>query len=810
MIETMKDILENYLGVPTRDAGQGSLWSWKLNPPWPHEIPLALLGILAGLVFAVVALVYLRDARRASLKMRLGFIALRSMTILVLALILCGLTLFIDRTSLSVVAVMIDVSQSMKLDDLYPTREDRDAVKSILENSGLVSATRLNLARGILTKDDNEFLKKLLEKHKLQVYRFSETADLVGKGEYLSSDQLAELSQVLVKKLKPTGKRTNLKLSVESVLDHLSGIPLSAIVLFSDGISTEGPTEKLSEVSKTAQKKGVPLYIVSLGSQEPSLDIALHGLSFPEVAFVGDPIVFSADLECHGLKNRIVEVQLRNRDSKRVLQSKKIAVNSADLTEKIELVHTPETDGDFDFAIEAIPVAKESNVENNKLQAHVHIHREKLKVLLFDMIPRYEYRYLKNFLEREPTVELHTVLQDADLEFVEDDRTAIELKGRFPTQKKKLSEYDAIVFGDVDISRLHPSVLKNVRDFVRDDGGGLVFVAGMYHNPVDFKETQLEKLLPFLLETSPPDVSREGISDSFAVIVTPTGRRQGLLFRFSNDLNLNRNILETLPGIDWLFPTIKLQPAAQVLAEAVHDDRKSEKLPLIVSQRYGSGSVLFHASDDLWKWRFRTSDNYFGRYWLQALRFVSRAKLLGKSKNAVLETTKRVYQENEKMILRLKLLSPQIIPDFQPSVTVNVERGGMIVRSIELQRDTEIRSLFEGSFANLEQGSYHAQAILKNDEKESPRCDFVIESSGRELRNRRAETSDLLLAARLTGGKFYSISQSAILPSEIPKGKSVSLHRPHPIPIWNRFEILLLFAGLLTLEWLMRKRQQLI
>ncbi|MEZ6143903.1 MAG: hypothetical protein R3B91_00430 [Planctomycetaceae bacterium] len=62
-----------------------------------------------------------------------------------------------------------------------------------------------------------------------------------------------------------------------------------------------------------------------------------------------------------------------------------------------------------------------------------------------------------------------------------------------------------------------------------------------------------------------------------------------------------------------------------------HPTRRNEAgpLPVIVSQRYGAGQVLFHASDELWRWRERVEDRYYGRYWLQMVRYLSRSKLRG-------------------------------------------------------------------------------------------------------------------------------------------------------------------------------------
>ena len=80
----------------------------------------------------------------------------------------------------------------------------------------------------------------------------------------------------------------------------------------------------------------------------------------------------------------------------------------------------------------------------------------KTRVLLADHSPRWEFRYVKHLLERESTVELHTVLQEADIEYSAEDETALE---HFPVRRDELLKYDVVIFGDLDpqfLRRRHP------------------------------------------------------------------------------------------------------------------------------------------------------------------------------------------------------------------------------------------------------------------------------------------------------------------------------------------------------------------
>ena len=102
-------------------------------------------------------------------------------------------------------------------------------------------------------------------------------------------------------------------------------------------------------------------------------------------------------------------------------------------------------------------------------------------MLLVEGAPRFEYRFLRNLLGRDKTIELAHALaggrhgfqrpgQDAgDAEKV----TTLKI---FPVRREDLAAYDVVIFGDVNPSLLSPAALQNLADFVdhADKGGALV------------------------------------------------------------------------------------------------------------------------------------------------------------------------------------------------------------------------------------------------------------------------------------------------------------------------------------------------
>ena len=436
----LKRFFEWYLGVPPSDPGQGTAWNYLWRSPWPGWLPswsvLLLLLALAGYVIFI----YSRDAQILPRKTRWGLIALRLLVVAMVLFFLTELKLSVDRTGLPVVVVLWDDSESMNFEDRYRDEDSAEAVQRILKSGNYSLPTRFNIAKGLITQDKGEFLKQLLERHKLRVYRFSENAASVSAGdreELLGPEDVDQLLPVL-SGMKAEGELTRPGPAVQKVLDDMRGNPPSAIILLSDGITSTTAGDKLSTIAEAARNKLVPIYTVALGSEEPTRDLQIYGLLAEDFAFVNDPIAFAAKLKSFGYENQDVTVQLKQKGSNKVLAETTVKAGADGAAISVELTHAPPEKGEFEYTLEIPVLSDETNTSNNvTLPQLVTVSQDPIRVLLADSVPRYEFRYLKHLLEREAlregnsTLKLDVVLQDADLEYAQEDETALE---HFPVQ----------------------------------------------------------------------------------------------------------------------------------------------------------------------------------------------------------------------------------------------------------------------------------------------------------------------------------------------------------------------------------------
>ena len=69
----------------------------------------------------------------------------------------------------------------------------------------------------------------------------------------------------------------------------------------------------------------------------------------------------------------------------------------------------------------------------------------------------------------------------------------------FPAAKEELFAYDVILMGDADPSYMTQSQMQHLAAFVIEKGGGLLFIAGENFNPLAYRGTPMEQLLPIEL-----------------------------------------------------------------------------------------------------------------------------------------------------------------------------------------------------------------------------------------------------------------------------------------------------------------------
>jgi hypothetical protein len=811
MSGTLPQWMESWFGL-SHGAGMGV--AWRLDYHWPWPAWLTLMGLAA--LFAAVVGIYLRESGQAGRRLRLALAAMRLAAIGVVLLMIAQIELFLQRTDLPYIVVIVDDTRSMTTIDSYDESARNSLRERVLRTLNTSQLTRWNIARTVLGEKDGNLLARLAENHKLRFYYLSE----------MKESQRADVPGIVaeLKTAAAAGDCTRLGAAIHSTLDELRGTTPAAIVVLTDGINTEGPG--LLESAAYAGRKRVPLLFVGVGSDRPTRDLKLSDLEVEEQVFPGDLVPFRFKLTGQGLAGKTVSILLRRaKDSASDSPDQGEVVGRIDATvgpdgqpQELVLPYRPTETGRFRYTIDVEPsgMTKELPVHHPPLARSIRVLEEKIRVLLVDGTPRWEYRYLRNLLSRDKTIDLSTHLQGADVDYKDSGGEASSEAGGgktlpvFPVSREELAKFDVVIFGDVNPLLLSPAALENLADFVDhpDQGGALVLVSGENFLPLAYRNTPLARLLPFdpAKVRNPPN---QPLTEGFVVRPTEMGLSSPPM-QLGETPAQSRAIWEKLPPLYWMTEVSDLKPAARVLAE--HPTRlgvDGKPVPLIIMQYVGGGGkVLFHAIDETWRWRRRVGDLYFARYWIQTLRFLARSKLAEGGRSARLSTDRHDYPFGAAVRLQARFNDDRLAPLDDGGVTVELEHFGSQTQNVQLHRTETGRGHFEAVLNNLPAGSYHAKIILPPlPPGEVSTADFVVDVSQTELAQVQMDASVMRQAAKVSNGDYFTPSDAGNMIDKVPAGRLEPGEGLPPVPLWNRWPLLALTLGLLIGEWLLRKRK---
>lgn len=776
-------------------AGEGLEVTFVHTWPWAPWVTLLLL-LIAG---AYVVLMYTRESGQPPRRTRLALAAIRLTLVALVITMMYGWMRERHRTDLPDLVLVLDDSQSMSFADRY---DDDRLMQELQEQLGSVELTemsRINLSKSLLLPGGGNWLKQLHNKYNLKLYLLGAAA----RPQAVSAGSIEKR----VRAAEPTQPASRLGDGLQNILEAQRGRPTAAITLITDGATTEG--KSISEVAHYARQRQIPLFMLGMGDERPPRDVQVSDLLVDEVAFLGDVVNFDFKLTGTGFTSEAVTVRLKRRGKSQPLAEQEIQLKGNNDAQNARLTVRPRKEGDIEYIVDVEPLRNETNLDNNRASRIVSVRNETIRVLYVQEYPSLEFRFLKTVLERGlkiggkgKAIELTTVLQEADPGYTEMDKTAMRV---FPVSRKELFAYDVIVFGDVNPAYMSRPVLENLAAFVRERGGGMVFISGPRYLPLAYHDTPLADLFPIEVSTARlPDQARL-TQDSYSVDLTRLGKISPQM-QLADTPDETLAIWRQLPPIRWVLDTPDVRSAAHVLVETDVSLPEVPK-PVVTTQLVGAGRVVFHGTDESYLWsRVEGSNTYYERYWLQMIRYLSRSKLLGANRSVEIIPDQNQYYRGETVPLQVRFFDERMAPAADDGVVLLLEKEQGRRQRVTLHRDPTRRGIFEGSVSNLAVGDYRAWMVSPNLEGKPPSWTFAVVPPPGEQARFMMDADDLKKAARISEGEFYTIKTADRLLDDLPRGRQVRIESLPPTPVWNSPILTAVFVLLLTTEWLWRKR----
>ena len=477
--------------------------------------------------------------------------------------------------------VLVDDSRSMQIAD----RDDTERLRFVED--------RLRAGGDLRTA--------LEERFALRFFGFSTETDRLGD----------------VDELTYRGTRTHLGQALERAHEELTGVPLSGLVVVTDG--ADNADGGLGETLLPIQAAGIPVFTVGLGREAFDRDIQLSRVETPRRVLRGAALVVDAIVTHRGYRGETVTVQVE--DEGRIVGSEEVELAGDGEPRTVRLRFTAAEEGPRLFTFRVSPRPGEMVTQNNARDALILVEDHSEKVLYFEGEPRFEVKFLRRAVADDENLHVSILQRTAENKFMRlDVEDADDLIGGFPTTRAELYRYSGLVLGSIEANYFTPDQLRMIADFVNDRGGGLLMLGSQRSFAEGgYAGTPVADVLPVVL-----DEGRAEDEEDFFVEVAVETTRAGAAHaatQIAETEELSADRWGELPPITIVNPITDVKPGATTLLTSASDD-----LVVLAFQRYGAGKSLAFPVQDSWMWQMHADisveDMTHETFWRRMLRWL--------------------------------------------------------------------------------------------------------------------------------------------------------------------------------------------
>jgi len=736
--------------------------------------------------------------------------------------------------------------------------EQRRAIDAAAER------TRLQLARDVLltkrplpgTDDESAgLLDRLSDGYQVKLYKFA--ADCVegdverfraaGRGATTAPASGPASRAVEVTTRPVDEQRTDLARAIEKVAAEMSGKQLAGVILLGDG--RHNTPSRVEPLADQLGLQGVPICSVVMAPAQPPRDAAVISVRAPQTVTEKDKFLVNVELKLDGLAGQNVRVALYDAKRQVGTQTVRVPKDLHSTRPRVQFSDEPKGSGLHSYCVRIDKQDGEVFSANNEYPLTISVTKERIRLLVLEDRPRWEFRYIKNiFADRDRNVKLQYVIRHPDQ--IEGQTARLKASASasrplgqieatlLPASPQEWMKFDVIVLGDMPVEAFSEEQLQTLRKFVVERGGTLIVIAGPNHMPHAFSDTPIEEVLPVTFEASNKPIDG-AVTAGFRTALTTAGRDSTVLFQ---DVDPDRNLAvwNAVPAIYWRHPTTVAKEAARVLAfamppsppeflrpaspETAGDDEALRRMeeqrrqfershPLITVHQAAAGRVMMLSFDRTWRLRYRVGDTYHHRFWGQIMRWATADKLRAGTDFVKLGTDRTRYGPGKQVRVRAKIVQPDLSPVVSQNVYVKISMDGKPRLRKKLEYLPHSPGMYEARIDKLDSGTYRldleapeAQPILAADKVKKVTTEFSVDPVGSAEEVELSADRGLLgqLASRSHGVVLEPHQADEVLQALGPR--SLLRRQRQELRLWDSWPLLVLIVLVATVEWVLRKR----
>ena len=706
-----------------------------------------LLGVFIALCFLVVFYLYYRRTIPPKGRFLRGFLFfVRSFVLLLIVLCLMEPTvsLGIRRRLRPVLAVLLDGSASMGMEEDGTTRGER-----------------------ALQIWSSETLRDWFKEGRAQGYVFSTNA--------------ARIEPVGALELPFDGIATDLSGALTTVHEDFKNINLTGVLLLTDGASNLG-----GDPLKMLDRDVRPIYAIGIGEVTPLPDVRIERMDSSPVAYTDTETVVEVSLRAERISDFPISVVLK--EGSRVLDEKTVTFTGEAPEQSVILSFKPVAEGLYHYEVEAVSGLRESTLENNKRSLTIRIFKRGISVLLCAGRPSHDLQFLIRNLMRNPDVKLQTLVLRDEEAF---------MSGSFPESLGEMESLDVLIILDMPGHFFEGQRGLIVEEFVRRDGGGLMLLGSRV---LEGDKNVLDAILPVVLTVGEegtyhggfvPEVTRPGLNH-FITNLTQSNSETEALFRRLPPLSSQRLVEEVRPNCTGLL---------------VHPQLKTSGtgMPTLAVSRAGNGKVVLGLFSSFWRWDFMMTESSGGKEVLGSL-LSNAVRWLATGETSFmfsLKIDKKNYLGGETVNVSARLFDEVYLSD--PGQEIRLSLIGPDTSRIVMRDVGE--GWYRSAFHGLSAGKYTLRAAARPGRPDSLGAEaiFTVDEFSLEHLNSALNEDLLMRLAEGSRGSYASFEDAGELLASLRFSDTFSVV-DYEVKFWNRPFTLILIIVFFCGEWIIRKR----
>jgi hypothetical protein len=742
-------------------------------------VSVVILVLIGVAVTAVAFLTYGRVRARSTRRDRWVLTTLRIAALAVLVGCLFRPMLLLSEAvpQRNFVGVLIDDSHSMQIAD-RSGKERADFVRSQIADS------------------HSALLAALRSRFQVRLFRFGTTTQRLDSAGGLAYDE----------------RETRLGSAIESARRELESVPLSGLVVLTDG-ADNARTPMADELLRLRARQ-VPVFTVGLGAPEFDRDIEITRVETPHAVLQHSTLVAAVLVRQHGFAGKRVPLVIE--DAGQIVSRTELTLPAdgdvAPLTVHALMDHAgPRT---LTFRIPA--QTGEQVTQNNAGTALVDVQSARQKILYVEGEPRYEVRFVRGGVEADSSLQLVVLQRTADNKFL---RLNVdgpnELAAGFPTTRAELFRYKAVILGSIEASFFSRDQMQMLADFVNVRGGGLLFLGGRRaFAEGGYTGTPLADVMPVVI-AGPAVPGSLGFLADLQVKLTPTGMTDAITQLGGAD-STSAKRWSTLPIVTSVNRIRGVKPGAVTLVQGLvpaggRAAAAGEKLtdyaqPVLAFQHYGRGVAYALPVQDTWQWQMDpgmpAGDATFSTFWRQLLRQLT----TGIPGRVTVTVAADQVNPGTPVQLEAEVVDSAFVQANDARVVGHVTEPSGATRDVPFEWTVNQDGVYRATFTPDEQGVLRIRVeATRGGANPASDSTFVrVADLNTEFVNAEMRADLLKRVATETGGKFYTPADVSTLPQDLAMTKR-GVTVVNQMDLWDMPINFLLLVALVSAEWVYRR-----